>query len=249
VLVRGKRLLSNWLDRLAPRQCALCGATLAPGAFPGFCAGCLYSLPGADAVRCPVCALPAAPDERRCTGCSADPPPFDATLAAADYAPPLDRAVTAMKFGRQIALARPLGELLAIRWLGRVPGAGADALQLDCLVPVPLAPARLARRGFNQALEMARVCSAALAGRRGQALPVRTALRRLRETPAQASLDLAERGRNLAGCFGCAGRLDGLAVGLVDDVMTSGHTLAEAARALRRAGASSVVNLVVARTR
>jgi predicted amidophosphoribosyltransferase len=250
VFPRAQHTFSAWLDRLSPRRCALCGAPLAPAAFPGFCTGCLFALPGAAAPRCPVCALP-APDGRPCAGCVADPPPFEATLAAADYAPPLDRVVTAMKFGRQIALARPLGELLATRWLG---GTAADCrapAALDCLVPVPLGPSRLARRGFNQALEMARACASALAARRRPtgAPPVRLVLRRLRDTPAQAGLDLAERGRNLHGCFACPVPLDGLTVGLVDDVMTSGNTLAEAARALKRAGAASVVNLVAARTR
>jgi predicted amidophosphoribosyltransferase len=73
-------------------------------------------------------------------------------------------------------------------------------------------------------------------------------LLRLRDTPAQANLGLAERRRNLEGCFACGGRLDGAHVGLVDDVMTSGSTLAEAARTLRAAGAVRVVALVAART-
>lgn len=250
MLLRGSRTLSAWLDRIAPRRCALCSVTLAPGTFPGFCTGCLLALPGAASRRCVACAAPLR-DGRCCPACAAEPPPFDATLAAADYAPPLDRVVTAMKFGRQIGLARPLGELIAARWLGGLPGAGDAALVLDCLVPVPLGASRLAQRGFNQALEMARACSASLGSRRGAGamLPVRTALlRRLRDTVAQSSLDLASRSRNLTGCFGCAGPIDGLRIGLVDDVMTTGHTLAEAARVLKCAGAASVVNLVVART-
>jgi ComF family protein len=243
-----RHTLSAWLDRLAPRHCAMCAAALAPGAPHGFCPPCLLTLPGAASPRCAVCAVP-TPDGSTCARCRDDPPPFDATLAAADYAPPLDRIVTSMKFGRQIGLARPLGELLATRWLGGSAGAARPS-GLDCLVPVPLAPSRLAQRGFNQALEMARACSAALEarGRARAAPPVLNALRRVRDTGAQAALDLDARSRNLAGCFGCTARLDGLRVGLVDDVMTSGHTLAEAARTLKRAGAAAVVNLVIART-
>jgi ComF family protein len=230
------RRLDRWLDHLAPRACALCGMGLAPGAFPGLCGGCLQAMPGATRRRCVRCALPA---EGACAACAQAGLPLDRTLAAADYAPPLDRLVTSMKFGRQLGLARPLGEVLAARWLG-----APDAPPLDCLVPVPLGAARLAQRGFNQALEMARAMSAALA----EPMPVHPRrLLRVRETPAQAGLGLAERRRNLAGCFECRGRLDGLRVGLVDDVMTSGSTLAEAAQALRRAGAASVVALVVAR--
>jgi ComF family protein len=166
--------------------------------------------------------------------------PLDATIAAADYAPPLDRLVTALKFGGRLELAAPLGELLAARWLGC-----ARPVPLHCLVPVPLGEARLAERGFNQALEIARSMSAAL----GHRLPV-PALRlvRTRDTGSQARLDLAARQANLAGCFACRGRFDGMTVGLVDDVMTSGSTLAEAGRTLRAAGAQRIVALVATRT-
>ncbi|MEI7445108.1 MAG: ComF family protein, partial [Burkholderiales bacterium] len=180
-----------------------------------------------------------------CTGCAGDAAAaaIDATFAAADYAPPLDRVVTALKFRRDLALARPLGELLAARWAGE-PRAPA----LHCLVPVPLAVGRLADRGFNQSLEIARAMRASLGGEPevGPVLP--RGLRRVRETPSQAGLDLAARRGNLAGCFACDARLDGLTVGLVDDVMTSGSTLAEAARTLKAAGAARVVALVAART-
>lgn len=165
---------------------------------------------------------------------------LDATLAAADYAPPLDRLVTGLKFGGRMELAAPLGELLAARWLG-----STAPLELDCLVPVPLGEARLASRGFNQSLEIARSLRAALA--RPLPIPARQ-LVRIRNTASQAELDLAARRANLAGCFACRGRFDGLSVGLVDDVMTSGSTLAEAARVLRAAGARRVVALVATRT-
>jgi ComF family protein len=232
-----RRHLDGWLDRWVPRGCALCAAPLTARAFPGFCVPCLIELPGARARRCPRCGLAHA---GTCAPCADRPPSFDRTVAAADYAPPLDHVVTALKFGRQLALARPLGELLAAAWLG-----SRDPEPVDCLVPVPLGAARLSQRGFNQALEMARAMSAALAN----PLPVHAwRLRRLRDTPSQSDLDLAARRANLRGCFACIERLDGQRVGLVDDVMTSGSTLAEAAAALKAAGATRVVALVAART-
>jgi ComF family protein len=240
---RARRRLGGWLDHLAPRGCALCGTALAPRAFPAFCTGCLLDLPGARRARCRRCGQPTDAPAPACTACAAEAPPaVDATLAAADYAPPLDRVVTALKFGRQLPLARPLGELLAARWAGALHGE-----PLDCLVPVPLAPGRLAQRGFNQSLEMARAMSAALA-HAFEPLPVLPRrLSRLRETPPQAALGLAERRTNLLGCFACSGRLDGLRIGLVDDVMTTGSTVGEAARVLKAAGATRVVALVAAR--
>jgi len=242
-LARTRRRLGGWLDHLAPRGCALCGTALAPRAFPGFCTGCLLDLPGACRPRCARCGQPTDAPAPACTACATgEPPPVDATLAAADYAPPLDRVVTALKFGRQLGLARPLGELLAARWAGALRRE-----PLDCLVPVPLAPGRLAQRGFNQSLEMARAMSTALAPAFEPMPVLPRRLARLRDTPPQAGLGLSERRTNLLGCFGCSGRLDGLRIGLVDDVMTSGSTLAEAARALKAVGAQRVVALVAAR--
>jgi ComF family protein len=237
---RLRRRLGAWLDHLAPRACALCGLPLPPGAFPGWCAGCLQDLPGARRARCARCAHPTDRPAPACTACaSTGPVPIDATLAAADYAAPLDRVVTSLKYAGRITLAAPLGQLLAARWLGQPQPPG-----LDALVPVPLAAERLAARGFNQALEMARAMSASLA----VPLPVwPRRLLRVRDTPAQAGLGLADRRRNLVGCFACRGRLDGLAIGLVDDVMTTGSTLSEAARTLKAAGAVRVVALVAAR--
>jgi ComF family protein len=254
------RRLDGWLDRLVPRRCALCDAALAPRAFPGVCVGCLLELPGARRGRCARCGLPSEPDapagaaegcpacdpfdDRRSAACPTRVGPgdsaIDRTVVAADYAAPLDRWIAALKFGRELALARPLGELVAAGWLG-----AAAPVHLDCLVPVPLGPARLSSRGFNQSLEMARAMSRALA----RPLPVHAlALRRPRDTPAQSGLDRDARQRNLVGGFVCVRRFDGRHVGVVDDVMTTGSTLAEAARALKAAGAARVVALVAART-
>ena len=239
---RLRRRLDGWLDRLAPRGCALCGDALPPRAFPGVCDGCLVELPGARRPRCARCGHPTDRTAPACTACATDGPvpPVDRTIAAADYAPPLDRLVTALKFGGELSLARPLGELVAAAWQGAL-----EPEPLDCLVPVPLGAGRLARRGFNQSAEIARAMRAALP----RAPRLRAgALVRLRDTPAQSGLGLEARRGNLVGCFRATLPLHGARVGLVDDVTTSGSTLAEAARALRAAGAARVVALVAART-
>jgi ComF family protein len=246
-----RSLLSSLFDRLAPRRCALCRETLAAGRCPGVCTGCLLALPGAATHRCAVCAMPSPAGVRWCGDCQSDPPPYDLTLAAADYAPPLDRAITALKFGRRLALARPLGELLAVRLLGGTGVHDDVPPALDCLVSIPLGAERLASRGFNQSLQLARACTAALHAsdrREPMPRPGPVQMRRVRDTLPQSSLDLLARSRNLDGCFEVRGCAEGLRIGLVDDVMTTGSTLAEAARTLKRAGAKAVVNLVVART-
>jgi len=109
-------------------------------------------------------------------------------------------------------------------------------------VPVPLAPRRLRERGFNQALEIARSLSR-LCGVRLE----RGMVARCRDTPAQAALAGAERLENVRGAFRVAGAARGVRIAVVDDVMTTGATLAEIARVLKEAGAARVENWVAAR--
>jgi ComF family protein len=178
----------------------------------------------------------------RCGACLAEARSFDATLVAGDYAAPLDQLVLRLKFGGQLALATLFAQLLHEAAL-RQP----DFLLPDLLCPVPLGPSRLAERGFNQALEMARPLARMLG------LPLhRTLVQRVRETQAQSGLAPGERGRNMARAFTLAPQARSLVcgrhIGIVDDVMSSGQTLDELAATLKRFGAARVSNLVFART-
>jgi ComF family protein len=162
-------------------------------------------------------------------------------VCACDYAFPWDRLITQFKFQAQPELAGVLARLLH----GAVQRAGGPLP--DLVLPVPLAPARLAERGYNQSWEVARRV-AALA----QATPDAQVLERPLAGAHQAGLPLAERRRNLRGAFHVPPaqrtRLRGRCVALVDDVMTSGATLREAASALLAAGAARVDAWVVTRT-
>ena len=229
---------SRWADAWLPRACALCDQPLR-GDEAGICRHCGPALPGAHSARCTVCgaALARAQELRPCPACVRSPPAFDQTIVAADYAPPLDRLILALKFRGELPLARALAPLLADR-------LAEQALHPpELVVPVPLAPRRLARRGFNQSHAIA----SAVARRRGLPLDARL-LHRRRETRAQSTLALDARQDNLAGAFACAAVGRAGCVVLVDDVMTSGATLHAAAEALKAAGARRVVNLVAART-
>ncbi len=198
------------------------------------CADCEADLPRLGAALCPRCALP-SPEAALCGRCLADPPAFDATFAALVYGFPADVLVQALKFRGELALAPLLGE-----WLACAIPAGARA---DVVVPVPLSARRLRERGYNQALEVARTLAAA------RELPLEHGLcTRRRDTPAQSELPWAERARNVRGAFVCHPGVEGRVVAVVDDVMTTGATLGELARTLKRAGAAGVVNWVVART-
>jgi len=173
----------------------------------------------------------------RCDACASDDP-IDATLTLGDYAEPFDRLVLRLKFAGRLPAAGWIATQLAaqVRASGCMP---------DLLVPVPLAPARLAERGFNQAWEIAHP----LARRLGVAASP-TLLARRRDTVSQRALDLSARQANLRDAFVVPDqhRLDGLHIGLVDDVMTTGATLREAARVLKAHGAARVTALPALRT-
>ena len=218
------------LKNLFAGACFLCR-----GAARGLlCDACAADLPALAAPRCPRCALP-SPRGEPCGRCLARPPAFDATVAALAYAFPADALVHALKFRGELALAPLLGDLLE-----RALAAAAPP-PVSCIAPVPLSARRLRERGFNQALEIARRLS-----RRARIEPA--LVERARDTPAQFDLPWRERQRNVRGAFHVPRILEGLSVAVVDDVMTTGATLDEIARALKAAGAARVVNWVVART-
>lgn len=190
--------------------------------------------------RCIQCANPLASHEpvARCGACIKATPAYDATVAAVDYAAPFDALVQQLKFGAQLALAPMCALLLRDAMLA------ADGLDLpDILCPVPLGPLRLAERGFNQALVIARPLARAL----GVPLAPRMMARPC-DTAAQSTMTPLGRQRNVRRAFVVDGDVIGLHVGVVDDVMTSGNTLHEVARTLKEAGATQVTCLVFART-
>ncbi|MDB5749732.1 MAG: hypothetical protein JWP65_153, partial [Ramlibacter sp.] len=189
--------------------------------------------------RCLRCALPVPGGLVACGACLRDEAPLDACYAAVPYAYPWSGLVARFKFQSEPGWAASFGRLV-----GAVPGVPDELAGADFVLPMPLAPARLAQRGFNQALQLAR----ALVGRRADA----GLLLRLRETASQATLDRAGRRANMRGAFGIEPlrqpQLRGGRVLLVDDVMTSGASLQAAAAALRQAGAVRVGAVVLART-
>jgi ComF family protein len=208
----------------AGEDCLLCGGEGGPELL---CAACIAELPALPA-SCPRCALP-SPAAALCGSCLNHPPHFDATLALWRYEFPCDGLVQALKYRARLALAGFFARSLASRTMPEV----------DLIVPMPLHPRRLAERGFNQALEIARHL--------GRPIEPRGVLR-VKHTPPQTELPYEERAKNVRGAFLCKLDLTGARVAVLDDVMTTGATLNELARALKRAGATRVENLVIART-
>lgn len=226
-----RRIWSELCGFVFPARCVGCDTPL-PNEQP-FCARCEHAVERNDGA-CARCATPlavAASGTIACLACQQRAPPQATSRALALYGGAVATGLRRLKFGNRPDVASALG-----RWLQ--PYAWAAEL----IVPVPLGRARLAERGYNQAALLA---FAAAADAR---LVVPRALRRIRATPPQAQLPLAERRANVRGAFVGDPRLIGQRrVLLIDDILTSGETVRAAAHALADAGASAVDVLTVAR--
>ena len=191
----------------------------------------MQELPALPTPRCPVCAAP-TPHGDTCGACLKTPPAFDATIAVWRYGFPLDKLIQALKFQHRLALAG----LFAGAMRAEAPAHG------DLILPMPLSSARLRQRGFNQAMEIARPLARALQ------LPLSIDdCRRTLDTAPQSSLPWKARRRNMRNAFECRTDLRDKTIVVIDDVMTTGATLDELARTLKRHGAVRVINWVVAR--
>lgn len=235
--------IANLINKLLPGICVLCR-------FPSnttLCEGCDADLPGIGEA-CSICGIPLDPlwaavgqlsHESRCCGaCIRNPPPFESTVAALQYSFPVTVLVQGFKFRRNFAC----GTVLAEKLVQAAQKNLDDGRRLpDLLVPVPLHRARQFLRVFNQA--------EVLAHELGKALEVPVAanrLRRNRRTHPQPGLTAIERRKNISGAF-TARPMKATHVGLVDDVMTTGSTITECAKALRQVGVSSVSVWIAAR--
>lgn len=221
--------------RMMPQDCQLCGAAV-PATI---CAACVRDLPFRLTQGCQCCGQMGdvqSLEGEICGDCLADPPKFDVTRSAFSYAFPLDKLLQSFKFNANLALL----DLFVDHFVDALKNNVAT--MPDVIIPMPLAKKRLATRGFNQ--------SALLVRGIGQRLHIKVeshGLLRVRETPPQAGLNRAARLENMKGAFDCAQNLAGQRIALVDDVMTTGATMSDAARALKKQGAASIDAWVIAR--
>jgi len=221
-----RELGARLLDLVIPPRCVGCGER-----DRWLCDECRTRLSALPAERCARCAAPGVPTHL-CSACYRSPPPFDELRAPLLHDALARDLVLALKYRGHRHLAPILADIAA----QCAPAGG------EIVVPVPLHPTRRAERGFNQSELLAREIGARL----GTPLAV-DALTRQRETPSQTGLSAKEREANVRGAFVAPTRLDGRSVLLVDDVCTTGATLAACARTLKRAGAARVLAVTVTR--
>lgn len=220
--------IARWL--LSP-GCLLCAATCGED---GLCAECRSGLPRMPAARCPICAI-ANPTAQICGRCLVRRPHYDRVVVPFSYEFPATVLVQGLKYRGELACTRPLASALV------------DALEQepypDVLLAMPLAPARVAQRGFNQAVEISRFVAAEFGVEVSHDL-----CRRIQEGVPQATLPWKQRAKNIRDAFACDADLTGKRVAIVDDVLTTGATLSELAQTLKRQGALEVTGWIVART-
>lgn len=229
-----KHSLATGLGMLFPPHCVLCQLPSGPDCLCTACRGQLFPA----GPNCRQCGLPLPrSQDTLCGTCTRRSLPYHSTVYPLQYRFPTDRLVHAFKFKRQLVA----GSILAGMMCEYI--STTNAALPEALVPVPLHPWRLFTRGFNQSYELAGLIGAALG------IPLQAkGLRRRRNTRAQTGLDRSQRRRNVRGAFYWRTQQPPRRhVALVDDVMTTGTTVVECARVLRRAGCRRVDVWVAAR--
>jgi ComF family protein len=233
-------LLRGFLDLLYPPRCEACGQLRrAP-----ICGECLAAIERIAPPLCEVCGEPFDPLAQaapRCADCRGKRHPFSLARSAAYYTGPLAEAIRRFKYDCQMVLWRPLGRLMVEAL--RDGAAAVDPDTVDVVCPVPLHRSRLRERGFNQSELLAEVIAEAFGK------PIKLLLERTRPTLPQVDLPAQSRAANVRDAFGpCLQEvIAGQRVLLIDDLFTTGATLGECARVLRRAGATDVRVFTLAR--
>ena len=220
-------MLSYYFQRayswLFPFACLLCGQVNKKF---GLCNACQRELPWVTQ-GCQRCANPVPSISALCGKCLQKPPPYAQIAALFYYQPPIDYLLTSLKFGSSLLYARFFGELLAEKLQERY----ADQTKPELIIPMPLHAQRLQERGFNQALELSRPLAKSLA------IPLSLKhCHRVLATQPQSRISALARQRNVRNAFAVVEAIDAKYVAIVDDIVTTGSTVAALAKVLRQAG-------------
>lgn len=230
--------LKNNLSQIVSKQCLLC---LSPTKNKHLlCAGCEKDLPE-NTCRCVICSIPFSTTQANekqlvCGKCQKNPPHFTTSSIPHIYASPLKQLITQLKFHGNLSCAPLLaqGFINSIKHRKNMP---------ECIIPVPLHQQRLRERGFNQALELARIIASKLN------IPLDYSLcYREKPTPFQSGLSAKQRKQNLKNAFKVTNNNSYRHVAIFDDVVTTGTTVNELAKQLKQAGVETIEVWAIART-
>jgi len=235
--------VTSLLSELFPARCIVCHETVGHGTgrrSSDICSGCLQEMPRNEHC-CPRCAVPLTEDHPNgviCGRCIRQPPAFDYSYSLFRYEGTIVSLIHQLKFSQKIGHARSLGALLAEGSAEYIRKNGIP----DGLLPVPLHRRRLRQRGFNQSSEVAR----SLASRWSRPV-LFDEVKRGRKTESQTGLNAKQRKKNIRGAFTLAREVSFDHVLIIDDVVTTGSTVNELARLLKKTGVKRVGVLSVAR--
>ena len=245
-MIKSMRFLSQLIDIIYPPRCHMCGRFFSPHEDhpppKHLCSDCRATLSPVTHPMCTICGLPFAPStgqDHLCENCLRKTPWFDLVRAPYLYTGRLREAIHRFKYRSEAHLISSLGPLLSTFAREWIPDS-----RNSLTIPVPLHRRRLRARGFNQSLLLARVISSGL----GTRLDYKSLMRR-RHTRAQTGLSKEERRKNVRDAFSVMNPeiIEDKAILLVDDVLTTGHTLNECAKTLKKSGARVVICLTLAR--
>lgn len=226
------KILSKFYDKLQPSLCVICSYPTLCNL--NICRACIHEMPSLTH-SCQRCAqfLPSSAEVASiCGACLKNNPPFDRTFTLSLYQAPISSLIIKLKYQHQLSAAKALGELMCRRieykWYKK------EHLP-DLIIPIPLHAKRLSERGFNQAIEIARPISKFLN------IPIdHSGIKRIKATQSQKGLTALERKRNMFNAFSANTSYANLSVAVVDDVITTGHTMREFCAILRQQGAKRI---------
>lgn len=223
----GRRIYLNIRHKIChilnPSLCQICGLGIKPGGF--YCAQCLQDFHRVQNA-CQLCGLPNSAGGSICPACLFKPPPWQLMIAPLIYAGAVRSEIQRFKYQQHIELAHALLEPVSPLFM---------ASSSEALIPVPLHKSRLLERGFNQSEELARILS------QNTLIPLeRNALQRVRATQPQAGLSPHKRRDNIRRAFEFTPKQRYKSVVLIDDIITSGSTMSEISRLLRRQGVEHI---------
>jgi ComF family protein len=231
-----RQLLTQLQHRVLPHICILCGERTQNTM--DLCVVCKKDLPWLQQ-SCLQCAIPLYTEATHCGKCLKSNLPYTKTIALFHYQTPIIKLITALKFQHRLIYARVLGELLAEKIIKTY---GLQPLP-ECIIPIPLHSERLCERGFNQALELARPLEKHLN------IPINlNACQRIINTQAQSLIPAKNRQHNIKNAFIVNESFSNKHIAIIDDVMTTGSTVYELSKILKKARAKQIDIWCCART-